>query len=622
MLLRRKLIILASLIFVALVSLVYSQYDIYKIGAYKDIALRLSSVSNGMLQLRRNEKDFLSRNDLKYHEQFTDNFDNLLAETNQLLASSNKSNLSLDASAVLLGYLEAYRDRFNGLVAIQQTIGLHFKDGLYGDLRASVHKAETAIKKENNQQLRADMLQLRRNEKDFMLRLDVKYLDSFNKNVLIFKDNLQISDLSNQRKTLIVQFMADYQNQFVRLVEANIAKGLDSNTGLHGEMRDAIHNAESTLKEISDKKNQALKQQVLNLGRALLVINIMAFGLIITALLMIAWIITVTLKPLTALMKSMVKATQENDLTLKIEHYGKDEIGQAALAYNGMMDKFNHIVGLVNMSSSNIVDATKEMAKTSIDTGNRIQTQKLQTQKLTESMQQMSQSVSTVAKNATTASTTSQKTHKECEQGRGVVDTSAQTINALATSVINAADAIALLEADSNNIGSVLDVIRGIAEQTNLLALNAAIEAARAGEQGRGFAVVADEVRTLAGRTQSSTQEIQLMIESLQARSQQAVSMMNTSHQKAQDGVEQANAVNHALTNIANSVDETNNINMEIASAANQQSQLSQTVNDNVIAIDEITEVSSQSASDLAKASENLAILATKLQSTASQFKI
>ncbi|MDD4862908.1 MAG: methyl-accepting chemotaxis protein [Alishewanella agri] len=196
-----------------------------------------------------------------------------------------------------------------------------------------------------------------------------------------------------------------------------------------------------------------------------------------------------------------------------------------------------------------------------------------------------------------------------------------KTIEALAQEVENSAQVISRLSEDSTQIGSVLDVIRGIAEQTNLLALNAAIEAARAGEQGRGFAVVADEVRTLASRTQASTLEIQSMIERLQTDASNAVKAMQQGQVQAQQGLSQAAQAENALQTISQSVTRINDMNIQIATAAEEQSSVAEEINRNIVNISQSADATAEGAKQTASAGDELAKLAARLQNLVGQFK-
>ena len=216
--------------------------------------------------------------------------------------------------------------------------------------------------------------------------------------------------------------------------------------------------------------------------------------------------------------------------------------------------------------------------------------QKDEVDKVATAMTQMSATVHEVARNATEAAEAAQRADEETSKGKMVVSQAIEAIDLLANEVNEAAQVIHRLEQDSDEIGAVLDVIRGIAEQTNLLALNAAIEAARAGEQGRGFAVVADEVRTLAQRTQQSTQEIQNMIERLQSGAQDAVKAMEQGRSRAQVGVEQAAEAGTSLETIAQAVGTISDMNTQIATAAEEQSVVAEEINLNIVTISDMAD--------------------------------
>ncbi|MFT6386741.1 MAG: methyl-accepting chemotaxis protein [Cellvibrionaceae bacterium] len=612
------IVVLASMLFM----IALGSYKTNKIQTFSELSLHISQVESAMLQLRRNEKDFLARNDLKYHSKFQDNMAALNTRISSLEQSTRKAELDTNKVSEMKEAAKQYQAKFNTLVEEQKAIGLNPKDGLYGGLREAVHAAEKEIKAADNQRLRADMLQLRRNEKDFMLRNDTKYIESFSKNITVFNNSLAASEIPADNRSVIKQSMQEYQKKFTALTAGYIKKGLNSNEGVRGELRAIIHTAETLLSELSQKMQQTISNKLGSIDR--LSWTIALIGLALTALSVgaIAWIVTGVLRSLQQLMNSMLKARTTNDLTLRASVNSRDEIGTTADTFNKMMENFQSIIELVSRSSTHIATATEEMSITSTRTNEKIQNQKDQTRNLATAMNEMAATVSHVAENTSSASETAKSASQECAKGKEVVTVAEATMDSLAKSVQKAADAISLVEDDSNSIGSVLDVIRGIAEQTNLLALNAAIEAARAGEQGRGFAVVADEVRTLAGRTQDSTQEIQQMIESLQARSEQAVSLMAESHRQAQTGVEQTASVNRALSSIVDAVNQINGMNTQIATAANQQSQVTEEVNRNVVSIDQVADESSLSAQEIATASNDLAKLATELQTIARQFKV
>ncbi|MCB1788494.1 MAG: hypothetical protein KDJ33_19730 [Gammaproteobacteria bacterium] len=235
---------------------------------------------------------------------------------------------------------------------------------------------------------------------------------------------------------------------------------------------------------------------------------------------------------------------------------------------------------------------------------------------------ELAATVQEVAKSASDAASSAGRADADARSGNARVQDSLASIHELAQDVARAAEVIQRLEGESEKVGSVLDVIRGIAEQTNLLALNAAIEAARAGEQGRGFAVVADEVRTLASRTQQSTTEIQAMIEQLQAGARSAVTVMTEGQKKVTLGVERAESVQQSLNEIAAAVASINDMNTQIASAAEEQTVVTEDINRNVTEINATAALSAQTAAEVSHASGTLSEQAEELDAVVKNFKI
>lgn len=616
---KHKFILAGTLAFVAIISILgLGQYTNSELKKFDGISLNLSEIKAGMLTLRRNEKDFLARKDLKYRDKFQKSFEKLQTRTDKLKISLDDAGIDATMSISLTGIFNSYQSSFNNLVSLQQKIGLHPKDGLYGSLRMAVHGAETEIKALNDQRLRADMLQLRRNEKDFMLRHTMKYLGKFDKNMTAFFNDLAASTHSPAVKEKLQRLMHMYRSRFEELVKTSQQKGLTSKEGLMGKMRATVHQSETTLDKLHEMVSNTVDAEISTLETTS---NVLALTLITVLAALLYSIASSIICPIQILAKTMTRATEENDLSLRMKIGAQDEIGKTARAFNSMLEKFQNIVGQVNNSSSQMSAAAEELSLITQETTLGIQEQTSQTDQVATAINEMSATVQEVSRSAGEAAVAANETSAEAGKGRQIVNDAINSMDQLASEIEQANNVIHKLEEDGVKIGTVLDVIRGIAEQTNLLALNAAIEAARAGEQGRGFAVVADEVRTLASRTQESTQEIQQMIESLQSGTVAAVNAMDSSRNQAQQGVKKISAAGDALGTIVNGITRINDMNAQIASAAEQQSAVSEEINQNVVKISQIAETSSVNAAQTQNASEELSRLSVDLQGLVSQFR-
>jgi methyl-accepting chemotaxis protein len=310
------------------------------------------------------------------------------------------------------------------------------------------------------------------------------------------------------------------------------------------------------------------------------------------------------------------------NLTARVDYKSKDEVGRISDAINMIADQFHSAVGKIMDSVSQLASAAEETSVVTGQTNEGINQQLTETSQVATAINEMSATVQEVARNAVDAAGAAQEADSTFHQGKQVIDKVITAIGDLAGEVEKAGGVIQELEGESKNIGSVLDVIKSIAEQTNLLALNAAIEAARAGEQGRGFAVVADEVRTLAGRTQESTQEIEEMITRLQCGANNAVKVMAEGKEMTLVGVDQAAAAGEALQTINEAVARISDMNTQIASAAEEQSAVTEEINRSIVNINQVAEQSATGAQHVSAASDDLARLAEQLKGLVEHFKI
>jgi aerotaxis receptor len=310
----------------------------------------------------------------------------------------------------------------------------------------------------------------------------------------------------------------------------------------------------------------------------------------------------------------------DNPVALHVYTGRSDELGRLQLAIKMQQSQLETVVWRINDAAQKLEEAAQQAADNTGRTESGMASQKAEVEQVATAMTEMTATVGEVAQNATTTAEATRNADQQVAQGQQVVQDTIRRINELAGQVEQAVQVISQLATDSEQIDTVVDVIRSVAEQTNLLALNAAIEAARAGEQGRGFAVVADEVRTLAGRTQDSTEEIQNMVHSLQERARQAVQVMEAGHQAANDGVAQATQAGEALNAITQAVGAITEMSTQIATAAEEQSMVSEEIDRN---INNITDVADHTLSDTRNtraASEELVQQVQRLHSMVRQF--
>ncbi|MGO2127143.1 MAG: methyl-accepting chemotaxis protein [Pseudoalteromonas prydzensis] len=571
------------------------------------------------LSMRKYEKDFLFYKQKNSLELFAQEYEQLKYKISMLTELSRELDIATAQVEQFAILAKQYNDDFQHVVKLQKKIGLHPKDALYGELRGAVHQMETMLNKQSNYQLLSLMLQLRRSEKDFMLRFDLKYLASFEGGVVQLERQIRNENLASSDQSELLRLLAVYNSKFKSLVDAQVALGLDLNSGALGRMRDSVKQSDDLVTLITT----ATKQQVESTAAQAQMIAIIIF---IVASLVVMILVYLTSRsiivPIERVYHTINEIRRNNDLRLTIEHSGKDEVTTMTIDFNSLINDFKKLIYEVNTALTTLNIATDHLSETTAATSSGMQEQLHEADMVATAATQMQATIQDISHNTEAAAKKAESTNQSAQQGRKEVEATVKQINQLSDSLGNASTVVSQLEKDGETIGSVLDVIRGIAEQTNLLALNAAIEAARAGEQGRGFAVVADEVRSLAQRTQESTKEIESIISILQGRTQEVVSIMQRCRTQGGESAAQATKAGELLGSITEDVQTIMEMSTHIAAAIEEQSQVASEVNKNVVRIRDIAEDASAHSATNAQTSEEVSEQARVLYKAIDKFKV
>ena len=386
----------------------------------------------------------------------------------------------------------------------------------------------------------------------------------------------------------------------------------------------AVSKKALVLRDINDKVARNMTATIEGVYENSRTLSILIGFFTVVFVVVVAWLLTRLIRNPVMLLLAQTQKVSGGDLAtrLDLELFNNDELGQLAKGFGEMQGRLRSLVSEVSGSVVQLSSAAEEISVVAKQSATSMNSQQHELNQLATAMNEMQATVQEVSRNTNEAAEAATQASGTAEQGAHTVNDSIVRIEQVASAIESTAEVIRQLGDDSRNIGMVLEVIRGIAEQTNLLALNAAIEAARAGEQGRGFAVVADEVRTLAKRTQDSTAQINTIISELQQRAEQAGSTMQQSQALMQATVGTAREAGASITEISGSVESISQMNIQIATATEEQGAVSEELNRNVVNISHASEEVVAGATQMAAACNDLNQLATQLQEMVRRFRV
>ncbi|GFM33683.1 methyl-accepting chemotaxis protein [Desulfovibrio subterraneus] len=597
-----------------------------------------------LLQARRNEKDFLARKNLEYRKKLDNIVDMSLEELSAVAAA--EPEMAAEANNVS-SQMQLYKEQFAALTDLVVQLGLSEDKGLSGSLRDAIHKAEAIISAQNDNELLALMLTLRRHEKDYMLRSNVKYIDKFKTDHSKMLGVLNASTAyPEQTKAEMLKYMDAYLVAFT-----NYASTAEQATASLENLRKTAGSVEPALEQLVEEIQAIIDAQRASTARVTVIVE-SATALLLA--LLIFWVIRSIVGNVTALqfasrkvakgdydacaqisftgeleslrldIVSMVQELKRNmEIAAEKERHALEQSGMAKTAMEEAHKEKEHASALLTTMkdvaaqaaaiAGELTSASDELSAQSAIINEGAELQKQQTEEVATAMEQMNATVLDVSSNASHAAEGAEEARRHALSGASIVDNVIQATTEAHTKSVALTSSLDELGERAQAIGQIMSVITDIADQTNLLALNAAIEAARAGEAGRGFAVVADEVRKLAEKTMNATGEVRNAITGIQEGTKNNIDAMHQASEVVRKSTELTKTAGESLSSIVQITNTTADQMRSIATASEEQSATSEQITRSTEEISSIAEKTSQNTELATEAIHRLNTLIQKL---------
>ena len=541
-----------------------------------------------LLNLRRNEKDFLLRSDMKYLDKFDVNYNKFLASESELNAVL--SDLGLANSTHLREDIETYHTSFVNLVKASEVYGLAREKGMLGEFHVLLDNISATASAEQKIEL--------------YLFNDLIEKGEFDSSVLSITSNMSSS--------------AALIDAARKVVEQKRVIGLKHNEGLLGETRSGSHVIETQFKEFSAVLDQQTQKEMDKLS---LINNILCVTLLVSIILFSWLIVRSIIGKIESLLSVIRNIVNSNDVSIRSHLDGKDELSTLGEYFNQLLDQLEGLIAASQSKSLQLTQSTSNMHDELESVIKQFEVQANHTSTMTTSVQEMVLTIGEISESTSVAAEGVHQAKVNAVKGREVVVDTINNITQLSERLSSSQDSISSLNHHVDQIGDAVNIIQGIAEQTNLLALNAAIEAARAGEQGRGFAVVADEVRALASRTHQSTTEITSVVTAIQSQMNASMTEIGECNQQGQLTLKDSEELDASLKLILSDMESIQGNSERIASAIEEQGAVMAQVSDSITELNTISNDNNASAQHCLIEVDKVAEQANDMDQAVAQFK-